>query len=80
VIGEAVQSGNAAAMTRAAHTLKSSSAQLGAARLSALCKDLETSGRADELSGTPDTFADIEAELEKVHEELILEREIPGDV
>ena len=41
----------------AAHALKSSCAQMGAARLSRLCAELERAGRAGTLAGAPDLVA-----------------------
>jgi HPt (histidine-containing phosphotransfer) domain-containing protein len=41
---------DAAALSVAAHTLKSASANLGAARLALLCKALELDARANDLS------------------------------
>jgi HPt (histidine-containing phosphotransfer) domain-containing protein len=41
--------GDAAAVVRPAHTLKSSSAALGAMRLSAICKQVEYAGREGRL-------------------------------
>ncbi|MCA1570515.1 MAG: Hpt domain-containing protein [Chloroflexi bacterium] len=49
----AVAAGDAPALVRPAHTLKSSSATVGAERLAALARILETAGR----SGTLDTAA-----------------------
>lgn len=45
----AVAADDAAALVRPAHTLKSSSATVGAARLSALARELEAAGRAGDL-------------------------------
>lgn len=59
---------------RAAHTLKSSSANLGALGLSELCYDLERLGREGTLEGAHDifirlrkAFADVEAALLEHH-------------
>ena len=54
-IGAAVDAGNADALVRPAHTLKSSSATLGAARISATARELELLGRSGALgSGVGD--------------------------
>jgi two-component system sensor histidine kinase/response regulator len=45
---------DAEAMVRPAHTLKSSSATVGAMRLSAGARDLEMAGRSGELDGATD--------------------------
>jgi len=47
---KAVARNDVAALRRAAHTLKSSSASLGALVLAALCKDLEAMGRTNRLA------------------------------
>jgi HPt (histidine-containing phosphotransfer) domain-containing protein len=48
-IRHAIEADDAAALVRPAHTLKSSSATLGAMRLSAIGRDLEMAGRAGSL-------------------------------
>jgi HPt (histidine-containing phosphotransfer) domain-containing protein len=57
-LAAAAAASDAAGTVRPAHTLKSSSAALGAARLSALCKQVEFAGREGRVA-TPD-------EVEKV--------------
>jgi HPt (histidine-containing phosphotransfer) domain-containing protein len=47
----AAGAGDAAAMVRPAHTLKSSSASLGAMRLSRICRGLEEAARAGRAEG-----------------------------
>ena len=42
---------DAAAIVRPAHTLKSTSASLGAMRLSAICRSIEAAGREDRADG-----------------------------
>jgi HPt (histidine-containing phosphotransfer) domain-containing protein len=63
---EAVDQGDSEGLERAAHTLKSSSASLGAMTLSALCKELEAMGRAGTLEGTAAKVAQVEVEYERV--------------
>jgi HPt (histidine-containing phosphotransfer) domain-containing protein len=48
-IRQALEADDAAALVRPAHTLKSSSATLGAMRLSAIGRDLEVAGRSGSL-------------------------------
>jgi HPt (histidine-containing phosphotransfer) domain-containing protein len=48
---QAAAAGDAAGLQRAAHTLKTGSANIGALALAALCKQLEDMGRAGELDG-----------------------------
>jgi HPt (histidine-containing phosphotransfer) domain-containing protein len=50
-IEAAVAAGDADALVRPAHTLKSASATLGAVRLSATARTLEMAGRAGEVGG-----------------------------
>jgi len=52
-IETSLASGDIATLERAAHTLKSSSANIGAARLSASCKAMEESARRKSLDGLP---------------------------
>jgi HPt (histidine-containing phosphotransfer) domain-containing protein len=61
-------------MARAAHTLKSSSAQLGAAKLSALCKEIEARGRAQSSEGIAELLREFDAELEVAREALAAEQ------
>jgi len=54
LVGEieaALEAGDARRLERCAHTLKSSSASLGAAAMSTLCFELEKRGRERELPG-----------------------------
>jgi PAS domain S-box-containing protein len=63
---------DARALERAAHALKSSSAQLGARRLAALCASLEDGARSRpaELGRVPAAVAAIEAEYAQAQAEL----------
>ena len=61
---------NAADIRISAHTLKSSSASLGAFELSRLARELEALGRTDTIKETAPLIADIEVEYEKVRTEL----------
>jgi HPt (histidine-containing phosphotransfer) domain-containing protein len=47
----AAAAGDAAGLQRAAHTLKTGSANMGALQLAALCKELEDVGRSGALDG-----------------------------
>jgi two-component system, sensor histidine kinase and response regulator len=69
----AVPQGDAAALHRTAHSLKSSSATLGALRLSALCKEVEALGRANALEGITTLWGKLEAEHVLVQEALTAE-------
>ena len=63
---DAVSQVDATAVRRAAHNLKSSSANVGALKLSAYCRDLEALGRAETLAKTPEVLAELEAEYARV--------------
>jgi CheY-like chemotaxis protein/HPt (histidine-containing phosphotransfer) domain-containing protein len=63
---EAVARGEAEELQRAAHTLKSSSASLGAMVLSTLCRELEAMGRAGTLEGAAEKVSQVEAEYQRV--------------
>jgi HPt (histidine-containing phosphotransfer) domain-containing protein len=73
-INDAKEMGDSAAMARAAHTLKSSSAQLGAAKLSALCKEIEALGRAQSTDRIEDLLRELATELERAREALAAEQ------
>ena len=66
---------NADAVCLAAHTLKSSSANLGASSLAGLCRDVEGRARRNSLEGVYDLLCQIESEYESVHAALLEERE-----
>jgi HPt (histidine-containing phosphotransfer) domain-containing protein len=63
---EAVSTADASALGRAAHSLKSMSANLGAVRLAELCKDLEKTGRAGSTGGASRLLAETQAEFDRV--------------
>ncbi len=50
-LGQALRSGEAASFGRTAHSIKSSSASLGALAFSQLARELEMMGKANNLSG-----------------------------
>ncbi len=50
-LGQQLASGDIEAITRSAHTLKSSSANIGATQLAAQAKAVEMCGRAQDLAG-----------------------------
>jgi CheY-like chemotaxis protein len=72
----ALASGDAPSVRKEAHTLKSSSANMGALGLSALCKDLEALGRDGRLDEASKTFPRLEEEYARV--EAFLKEEL-GD-
>jgi signal transduction histidine kinase/ligand-binding sensor domain-containing protein/CheY-like chemotaxis protein len=60
---QAIRDGDSEALTFAAHVLKGSAAQLGAARLAESCRELEERGRIGDLDGTGELIARLEEEL-----------------
>lgn len=67
---QALANGNPTEFTRAAHSLKSSSASLGAMSLSALAKDLELMGKESKLTGAATTLEQLAGLFEQVQEAL----------
>ena len=65
-----VGQGQADQVKKAAHTLKSSSANLGAHQMATLCAELEQRGRSGALEGTPALLDQLEQELERVSQAL----------
>jgi CheY-like chemotaxis protein len=63
---EAVASGSAAGIRQAAHTFKSSSANVGALTLAGFCKELEAMGRAQALANAPAVLCQLEEEYARV--------------
>ena len=69
-VSEAVNGGDADALHRAAHTLKSSSAYIGALAFSGICKELEMMGHDKRLEGAKNRLAALEQEYGRVRESL----------
>lgn len=69
-IREAIASGDGPTVNRAAHTLKSSSANLGAFGLADLCKKMELLGKANTLQDAGTLLSSIERQYEGVEEAL----------
>lgn len=63
---QALDSNNAEELRRAAHTLKSNSANFGAKSLSRIAKELEEIGRVGTLAEGAGTLAQFESEYERV--------------
>jgi HPt (histidine-containing phosphotransfer) domain-containing protein len=58
---QAIASGDVAAVVRPAHTLKSSSASVGAMRLAAICRAIEEAGRENRADGLDTQVHDAQA-------------------
>jgi two-component system, sensor histidine kinase and response regulator len=69
-VHDAVEGTDCDALRQAAHTLKSSSAHLGALAFSGMCKDLEMMGHDRTLEGARDHLSALEHEYERVRDAL----------
>jgi HPt (histidine-containing phosphotransfer) domain-containing protein len=67
---EAAAQGDGDALFRAAHTLKNSSANVGARELSQLCAELEQRGRHNQLDEVGDAIAELAQHFERTLAEL----------
>lgn len=67
---QAVESADAEAVRMAAHSLKSSSSNVGAIKLAEMCKELEDMGRAAVLENIDAKLPMLDSEFEKVMTEL----------
>ena len=65
-LAEARASGDLHSAQQVAHTLKSSSASIGALALARLCAEIEASIRTDTLAGMPARLQSLEDELKQV--------------
>jgi HPt (histidine-containing phosphotransfer) domain-containing protein len=63
-LDEAVAADNQKAIMETAHTLKSSSAQLGAGRLAKLLQELENMGRGEETTAAPQVLTKVRQEFD----------------
>jgi signal transduction histidine kinase/DNA-binding response OmpR family regulator/HPt (histidine-containing phosphotransfer) domain-containing protein len=77
-LGQAIANGNTVQMRKTAHSLKSSSANVGADALAQRCRDMEQLGRNDTTAGAAVLLADMERSFQAVRQALgaILEKEI----
>lgn len=71
---EAAASGDPAAMIRPAHSLKSTSANVGATTLADLCRSLEADGRSGAIADAPSRVGDCEAAFAEVRAALLAQR------
>ena len=74
-LGTAIPAADAGTIASAAHSLKGSSSNIGAAPLAALCATLERSARQGELSDAPALLGRIAVEADRVRQWI--EREVP---
>ncbi len=71
--------GDARTVAFVAHSLKGSSANIGAPHMAGLCAQLERQGRAGSLEGSEALHAQIEKEFHRVCQALELERRPGGN-
>ncbi|MFK8021590.1 MAG: response regulator [Pseudomonadales bacterium] len=76
VIATSIENGDAAGIELNAHSLKSSSARLGATRLSELCQKLEDLGRSEDISNCDEVFIAISEEFPLACSALREERKV----
>jgi HPt (histidine-containing phosphotransfer) domain-containing protein len=69
----AVSNGDTRAVVQAAHSLKSSSANVGAARLAAQCKELEAEARDNRIGDPQTQLGELETEYQAVRTALQIE-------
>ena len=69
-LGEGVNNSDAEQIRKAAHTLKSSSANVGAVKLAAICKELELMARNNSLGNVKDSFGQIIPEYKRAVDAL----------
>lgn len=70
-MSEASKNGDSIVLQNSAHSLKSSSANLGALTLSSICKELESMGREDRIQEVPPLIEVLQIESQKVEMELL---------
>lgn len=73
VIETGLSQGDITKIRQASHTLKASSAALGALTLTHLCKELETMSQDEKLQGALEKVLQIQTEFERVKEALQME-------
>ena len=73
---EAIGAGDASGVERVAHTLKGSSGNMGATRMSAICSELQDVGASGDLARARELFEGLEEEFGRVRPAL--EAEIKG--
>jgi CheY-like chemotaxis protein/HPt (histidine-containing phosphotransfer) domain-containing protein len=67
---QAIQENNSSAMSKAAHSLKGSSALLGAQALSQVCLNIEQKGKAHDFQDIDPLLSQLDAQYQQVQQEL----------
>lgn len=70
-IAAAVDSADAEALRRAAHSFKGSAGNMGATGLQALCQELEQCGTCGQLAGCGDLYRELHDEFAGVEREML---------
>ena len=70
-LSDGITQGETELVTRTAHTLKSSSAMVGATRLAHLCQELEAKAKRENREATAVLFSQIKVEYEPVKTVLL---------
>jgi HPt (histidine-containing phosphotransfer) domain-containing protein len=70
---QAIAAEDATALAHAAHTLKSSSANVGALGMAELCQELQVLGRAGSIVAAPPLVEQLACEFERVRQALAQE-------
>ncbi|HUQ93863.1 MAG TPA: response regulator [Bryobacteraceae bacterium] len=65
-------------LAQAAHSLKGSSASMGARGMAAICAELEKIGRAEDLGPAPNLLTRLESEFQRVSAAFLRERHAPA--
>ncbi len=74
-MGSAIASGDALSLVSAAHSLKGSSSNLGARRLSDACARLEKLAKAKDFAGAQTVLPEVEEQFALIEQKLLKERE-----
>lgn len=74
-MSKGVEQKDANALNHASHTLKSSSAALGATNLANLCKKIEAMSRCENIQDASGKVLEIQTEYERVKAALNMERQ-----
>jgi HPt (histidine-containing phosphotransfer) domain-containing protein len=72
---QALESGDVAVLRRAAHSLKSNSAEFGAMGLSELCRELEMLSKDGSIEGAEELVGRVKAEFSNVKDALKVVRD-----
>ena len=67
---QGVQKSDPHGIREAAHSLKSSFAQLGAMKISDMCKEMEMKGKNSDLAGVPQLYQEIKQEYQIAEQAL----------